>query len=88
MNNLIRFDVREFAQEAIIAESVLTWINISADVVVDIPMDLTRQEIELQDNPINMQHLTEMQDATLFRIVQQPPRFLKQADEVVMSLTF
>ena len=49
---------------------------------------MTRSRVELQDLPIDMDEVTELQDSSVFRLKMLPSRFYELDEEVLMKINF
>ena len=88
LQNQIRFDFREFGESSIIKESVTRWIRLQTQIQVEVPFLISRTEVQLQDQFVNFDEITEMTDNGVFRMEQMTPRPSELVPETVMALTF
>ena len=70
LSNQIRFDSSRWETDSIIKESVLNWFPISTQVQLEVPLEVVRAEVNLQDKLINLEELTELSDDGIFRLKQ------------------
>mmetsp|Transcript_32060 Transcript_32060/g.39771 ORF Transcript_32060/g.39771 Transcript_32060/m.39771 type:complete len:101 (+) Transcript_32060:601-903(+) len=66
--NRIRFDANERGPPSIIKESFGQWVPIVSSFRVEVPFLVTRTELNLQDDHISMDGLTELTDDSLFDV--------------------
>ena len=67
LSNQIRFDSSRWEADSIIKESVLTWIPVSTQVQLEVPFEVVRAVVNLQDKLVNLEEFTELSDDGIFR---------------------
>ena len=70
--NELRFDSRYYSDEAIIKESRVTWVPINSQIRQTIPYKVSTTQLFLQDEAINLDELTELEDTSVFTLDQLP----------------
>ena len=58
--------------ESIIKESVLTWYPVSYKMQLRYPHQISMSRLASQDQPINMDSLTEMENEQIFKLTRLP----------------
>ena len=70
--NQVRFEQSKFGPEAIVRESKLMWNFVNTQAQVSLPHQLSQTQLYLQDAVINLDDLTELADASIFKLDQLP----------------
>ena len=70
--NQVRFDSNFYGQEAIRRESQIKWITINTQIQMSSPYTLSQTQLFLQDQAINLDDLTELDDNTIFKLEPLP----------------
>lgn len=74
LHNQIRFDSEKFGSESIIQESTIVKFEFSQKVQLTYPLAISKTELFLQDKAIDLDDLTELQDASVFKFQKQQIR--------------
>lgn len=85
--NEIRFDDRNYGEEAIVRESKVIWERISVKYQQSIPIKIKRTELDLQDEYINLGSPTKT-SGDVFELDMQPRLPYEIDDTVVSIVTF
>lgn len=72
LTNQIRFDSELPGLDAIIKESILTWYPVSFQQQLRYPHKISMTKLFSQDQPINMDDLTEMENGQIFSLTRVP----------------
>ena len=88
MHNEIRFDSELYGEESIILNSRVKKFKVQTDVPVEIPMQVYRSKVVAQDLPIDLDEITELEDSSLFRIDEQPPRIGSKIPGTIVEISF
>lgn len=81
--NQIRFDNKFFGLDSIKKESQMAWIRINTKVRETLPYSIVRTELELQDEYINLDEITKIENSSVFSIKELPSRPYNFDDDVV-----
>ena len=85
--NEIRFDDRNYGEEAILRESKIIWERISINYQQQIPIKITRTELNLQDEYINLGSPTKT-SADVFELDMQSRKPYELDETLVAVVTF
>jgi len=66
--NQIRFDSNYYGEEAIIQESRIMWVPVNSQIQQSLPFKIMKTKLFLQDESINLDDLTEIEDASVFKL--------------------
>ena len=72
LSNEIRFDSEQKGLSAIIKESTLTWYPVSYQMQLRYPHQISMSKLFSQDEAVNMDDLTEMENGEIFRLTRLP----------------
>ena len=64
--NEIRFESQLYGKESIIKESHMDWVRISTYIKFELPYEVSKSELSLQDELIDLDEITEMLDSSVF----------------------
>lgn len=70
LKNQVRFDQQFYGEESIIQESRIDWHNVG-NWGTRVQYLVTKTEVFLQDIMVNLDELTELEDATVFEVTQK-----------------
>lgn len=72
--NEVRFESELFGDEAIVPETRVIWTPINSHNPTKVSFKLLTTQLELQDEFVNMDELTELEDASVFSLIEQPAK--------------
>ena len=72
LSNEIRFNSEQPGIASIIKESAMTWYPISYKMQLRYPHQVSMSQLFSQDQPLNLDELTEMANGQIFRLTRQP----------------
>ena len=90
LTNQVKFDWTKTNEETIVKESIITRYNLQQDFSIQQPKSITHAELYLQDQLVNLNRLTAVEDDTLFSLEDQPSRILGTVtdDKPILSIAF
>ena len=68
LSNQIRFDSGNFGKEAFVKDSKIEWITINTQTAVSLPYQMTTMFASLQDEDVDLEHLTLVEYDGLFEL--------------------
>ena len=86
--NQIRFDSRQYGQESITFESRIKWLRVDTQTRKTYPFSFLSTRVILQDEYINLDDLTELEDPSLFKMLELQPKPYEADTETLMDITF
>ena len=85
--NQIRFNSFKYGQESISRESHMKWLGINTQQQITIPFEVRTTKLLLQDEVINLDEITELEDETVFHLEQMPQRSYEKDEDVQLDIT-
>lgn len=85
--NQIRFDSLKYGLESVKQESHMKWLGINTQQQTTIPFEVRTTKLLLQDEVINLDDFTELEDETVFRLEQLPSRSYEKDYDVQLDIT-
>ena len=85
--NQIRFDSLKYGLESVTQESHMKWLGINTQQQTTIPFEIRTTKLLLQDEVINLDDFTELEDETVFRFEQLPSRSYEKDYDVQLDIT-
>ena len=85
--NQIRFDSRKYGNAAVTTESKFMWAIVNTQVQQTLPFKISTTQLILQDEFVNLDSLTELEDASLFKFDLQPLKSYEKDYTTLVDIT-
>ena len=86
--NQIRFDSRKYFEESVVLESSVEWIKVNSQIQTVQPFKVSKTQLLLQDHRFfDLDSLTELEDASIFKLESMPSISFEENDFVIQGIT-
>lgn len=86
LNNQIKFDSNKSGAASIVKGTDIKWLPIQTQVQQEVPFKIVREEVLLQDEIVEFDDLTQLENSNLFKFERMPARPFEFFEEDVMGV--